>query len=307
MSRNMHKYEELTPYEFDQEKNRASIIYVGSGPLEYHEEANAMGLDLLKGYQWCLDAAEITGGIVFPPLPVSPNWFWPLNDWETIRRRWKKVKFGEYTRMPLLYPGIMFSRETSELVYRELMESFAFIGFKLCVFIGSHGPSGQMIKNIIARENGLCGEDELPGPDFGGGKFHGMEVMSVGSLDFSGDLVREFNKEHNIAQINHGGLWESAYNYAINPDYYHPEYLDEKKYFQHYGVLPEEHFTEGGPVDDPEQEFLPDSLKNNTACMRPAKSEFRKFSADFAEKLQKTTVTRLAEAVLRKYESLRGN
>ena len=47
--------------------------------MEYHEEANAMGLDLLKGYQWCLDAAEITGGIVFPPLPVSPNWFWLLS------------------------------------------------------------------------------------------------------------------------------------------------------------------------------------------------------------------------------------
>ena len=62
----MHKYEELTPYEFDQEKERASIIYVAAGPLEYHEECNILGLDTNKGYDWCLAAAEITGGICFP-------------------------------------------------------------------------------------------------------------------------------------------------------------------------------------------------------------------------------------------------
>ena len=46
MARNMHKYEELTPYEFDQEKKRASIIYAAAGPLEYHEECNALGIDM---------------------------------------------------------------------------------------------------------------------------------------------------------------------------------------------------------------------------------------------------------------------
>ena len=30
MARNMHRYEELTPYEFEQEKKRASIIYVAA-------------------------------------------------------------------------------------------------------------------------------------------------------------------------------------------------------------------------------------------------------------------------------------
>ncbi len=44
MSRNMHKYEELTPYEFNKEKEQASIVYVAAGPLEYHEECNALGI-----------------------------------------------------------------------------------------------------------------------------------------------------------------------------------------------------------------------------------------------------------------------
>ena len=301
----MHKYEELTPYEFDREKEHASIIYVGAGPMEYHEEPNALGIDLLKGYQWCLEAAEITGGIVFPPLPVASDWFWPHDDWDALRKRYRKVRFGEYTKLPLLYPGVMFSRDTVERMYRELLETFAdFLGFKLCVFVGSHGPAGQLIKYIVARENGICGECELPGKDFKGGRFHGMEVMPIGSLDFSADLVQEFYEENDIVRINHGGLWETAYNYAVNPEYYHPEYLDEKKYPQHYGALKEEHFTGGGPVDTPDQESMPDSLKKCPSCLRPVKSEYRKFSADFAEKLHQITVARMADAVKRKYDSI---
>ena len=64
MSKNLHKYEELTPFEFNREKERASIIYLASGPLEFHEECNALGVDAFKGYDWCLAAAEKTGGIV---------------------------------------------------------------------------------------------------------------------------------------------------------------------------------------------------------------------------------------------------
>lgn len=65
MARNMHKYEDLTPIEFDKEKERASIVYVSAGPLECHEECNILGAATNKGYDWCLAVAEITGGIVF--------------------------------------------------------------------------------------------------------------------------------------------------------------------------------------------------------------------------------------------------
>ena len=306
MERNMHKYEELTPAEFDSEKKRASIIYVSSGPLEYHEEANALGVDLLKGYQWCLKSAEKTGGIVFPPLPVAPDWVWPLDSWEKLRARWKSVYFGKYTKVPLLYPGVMFSRETAERVYRELLETFAdFLGFKLCVFVGSHGPAGQLIKYIVARENGLCGENQLPGKEVSkGGKFHGMEVLTVGSLDFCRDVVDAFYKKNNIARIGHGGVWESAFNYAVHPEYFQTKYLDGTKYFQHYGNLTEEHFTSGGPSGTPDQAFMPESWTKTTECFRPVLSEYRKFTPQFAEELEKVTVERLSEAVKEKYAAI---
>ena len=282
MSRNMHKYEELTPYEFDREKERASIIYAAAGPVEYHEECNALGIDPCKGYQWCLDAAEITGGIVFPMIPFAPAGKLPSRNWEQLREELKTPHFSEYTELPLLYPGIFTSAETCRALYLELLETFAVeLQFKLCVFFGSHGPAGAMIKDIVDEFNGR--PDTVEKKDFG--FFHGMGVMAVGSLDYNFDVVKAYYAEHNIERVNHGGLWEASINYAINPEYFQPELLDETKYPQHYGALKEEHFE---------------------GCKRPVKSEFRKFTPEFAAELYQTTVRRFAEDVRKNYEALKS-
>ena len=109
MARNMHKYEELTPYEFDREKEKASIIHVAAGPVEYHEE---------------------------------------------LRKCYKDPHFTEeYTTGVGFYPGVFFSREACRGLYMELLEILAVeLEFKLCVFVGSHGPAGNMIKDIVAEE-----------------------------------------------------------------------------------------------------------------------------------------------------------
>lgn len=283
MSRNMHKYEELTPCEFNLEKERASIIYVAAGPMEYHEECNALGIDPLKGYLWCLAAAESTGGIVFPMLPFAPGGASPFASREDLRKRAAEVKFGEYTAQPLLYPSVMTSREVCRELYLELLETFAdALKFRLCVFFGSHGPAGAMIKEIVAAANGNPAEYQ------GGyqkitGDFHGMRVMAVGSLDYNLDLIQAFNAEKGIRRISHGGLWETSINYAINPEFFQPKYLDPEKYPQHYGALPEEHFE---------------------GCLRPSRSEYRKFDPVFAEKIFQVTAERFAEDVRRNYLAL---
>ncbi len=270
--RNMHKYEELTPYEFNCEKERASIIYVAAGPMEYHEECNVLGIDPLKGYQWCLEAAEITGGIVFPILPIAPDGPPPFLNRAELKEQIAMVKFGEYTREPMLYPSVMISREVCRALYLELLETFADeLKFKLCVFIGSHGPAGQMIKQIVAEESDS-------------GDFHGMRVMTVASLDYNLDIIREFHAEQKIERINHGGVWETALNYALNPDYFQPQYLDAEKYPQHYGALAETHFE---------------------GCVRPTRSEYRKFSPEFARKIYETTVQRFARDVLDRLKELK--
>ncbi|MBP5182509.1 MAG: creatininase family protein [Lentisphaeria bacterium] len=285
MARNMHKFEELTPYEFDQEKKRASIIYVAAGPVEYHEECNALGIDPCKGYAWCLAAAEITGGIVFPMVPFAPSGGRPFCDRERMQKSMRGPHFSsEYTREPLLYPGVFSCREVCYPLYMELLETFAIEHqFKLCVFFGSHGPAGQMIKDIVNEHTTGDHSSYKGGYQKIAGDFHGMTVMAVGSLDYNMDIVKEEYAKLKIGRINHGGMWEAAINYAINPEYFQPERLDETKYPQHYGALAEEHYE---------------------GCVRPVKSEFRKLTPEFAKRIFDTTTERFAADVLENYKKV---
>ena len=285
MARNMHRYEDLTPYEFDCEKERASIIYVAAGPLEYHEECGALGFDPNKGYAWCLDAAERTGGIVFPMLPIAPAGVRPFRSREEMRERYTLPHHrDEYSNSLGLYPGVFFSRETCRMLYMELLECLAVeMQFRLCVFVGSHAPAGWMIKDIVNEETKGDHSGYRGGYEHIAGDFHGMRVMAVGSMDYNQDVIRAYYAGHGIKRINHGGLWEAALNYAVDPEYFHPEYLDETKYPQHYGALREVH-EEG--------------------CTRPVKAEFAAFTPEFARMLHETTVSRLAEDVLRNYREV---
>ena len=292
MARNMHKYEDLTPFEFEQEKERASIVYVSAGPLEYHEECNILGADTNKGYDWCLAAAEITGGIVFPMLPVAPA-FGGGNymTQEKLRSQYKLPHHrDEYAdNFGSLYPSIFFSSEVCKMMYKELLDMLADeIGFKLCVFVGSHGPAAWMIKDIVIEESNGMIKPYKERYEKINGEYHGMRVMAVGSTDYNRDLIMDYYKE--IADGDplpwcslHGGVWEAALNYAIDPEYFHPEYLDETKYPQHYGAL-REHYEE--------------------KTYRPCKREFRKLTPEFAKKMRDTTVSRLSEEVLKQYNEI---
>ena len=285
MARNMHKYEELTPYEFDREKERASIVYVGAGPLEYHEECNILGLDTNKGYDWCLEAAEVTGGIVFPMLPIAPAGAPPHWNRERMREEYKKPHFRAHyeENFASIYPGMFFSREACWAVYEEMLEMFADeLGFKLCVFIGSHYPASALIKEIVAKYNGVdVSQTHKNGAVCG--DFHGMRVIAAGSADYCKDFLADFNAKNGIPSNLHGGVWEMAMNYAINPDYYHPEYLDETKYPQHFGPLQEDY------AEKP---------------TRPCKKEFAKFTPEFAYELKKVVVDNMVADVLKTYKEI---
>ena len=284
MARNMHKFEELTPWEFDQEKERASIIYIAAGPVEYHEECNALGIDPCKGYEWCLKAAEITGGIVFPMVPFAPAGARPFCDREAMREHMKDPHYTEYRKTPGLYPGVFSAREVCYPLYMELLETFAIEHkFKLCVFFGSHGPAGQMIKDIVKDHTTGDHSGFTGGYQKIAGDFHGMTVMAVGSLDYNMDIVKEEYEKLKIERINHGGMWEAAINYAINPEYFQIDKIDESKYPQHYGNLAEEHFE---------------------GCLRPVKSEFRKLTPEFAKRIFDITTERFAADVLENYKKV---
>ena len=135
----------------------------------------------------------------------------------------------------------------------ELLETFAIEHkFKLCVFFGSHGPAGQMIKDIVKDHTTGDHSGFTGGYQKIAGDFHGMTVMAVGSLDYNMDIVKEEYARLGIERINHGGMWEAAINYAINPEYFQIDKIDESKYPQHYGNLAEEH----SPRNLPERSLI---------------------------------------------------
>lgn len=288
MSRNLHKYEELTPYEFYREKERTSIIYLASGPLEFHEECNALGVDFLKGYDWCLAAAEKTGGIVFPPIPIGPTTDLPrfegdINFME--RARIRELESGAVKlRGRFGAPSLFSSQRLCHMLFSELLESFAQdLKFKLCVFLGTHGPSGDLCKMIV-RECGAEIPDTGYSSDHPLGTLHGMKIMAIGSLDYNIGIIQKIYGEYGIKRISHGGLWEAAFNYAMNPEFFQTKYLDASKYPQLYGPLTEE-FFEG--------------------CIRPVLSEYKEMTPELATELRRITVKRLAEDVLKQYQKIK--
>jgi len=214
--RNLHKYEELFPDEFAAELKRRPIVYCAFGPMEYHCAHCALGIDPVKGYEICLRAAEISGGIVFPMVPFAPEGGEHLLNRDEIRKT------------ALDYPGSIFtSVEVCEKLYYELFESFAEdIGFKVCVSMGSHGPAGVLSRKI-AEANPVL---------------KGMRIIGAGSLTHNMDLVKAEYKRLGISRVSHAGMWEASMFMASNPEFVDPEKLKdalpgpyEKYMFKTYG------------------------------------------------------------------------
>jgi creatinine amidohydrolase/Fe(II)-dependent formamide hydrolase-like protein len=197
--RNPHKYEELFPDEFAAELKRAPIVYCAIGPMEYHCAHGALGMDPVKGYDICLRAAEISGGIVFPLIPFAPEGGDHLLNREEIRQ----MAYAAF-------PSVFTSAEVCERLYYDLFAALAEdVGFKVCVVMGSHGPAGQLVKKI-------AGSTPV---------FKGMKIIGAGSMTHNRDVIDAEYARLGITRISHGGMWESAMLMASNPEFVDPEKL----------------------------------------------------------------------------------
>jgi creatinine amidohydrolase len=111
------KFEEMKPGEIDEVLQKAPIVYIPWGSLEWHGVQNPIGLDALKVYNICLKAAEKTGGVVFPPIFCG---------FETMKPYlgFKKT--------------IEISRETVQALARECLEQLYDEGFRIFVILMGH-------------------------------------------------------------------------------------------------------------------------------------------------------------------------
>lgn len=113
------KYEELTAKEFQEALKEHSMVYFPVGSLEFHGPHLPLGLDTLHAYEFCLRAAERTGGIVLPPT------FWG-------------------TTGHVGWPGsLLISEDTFRGIVRDVFRLLAEQGVKLVVATTGHWPERQ--------------------------------------------------------------------------------------------------------------------------------------------------------------------
>ena len=190
--RHSHKWEEMLPEEFYEEFDRASIAYWGCGAMEEHGLQNALGVDPYTAYEICLRAVEISGGIVFPPVPFAPAGV-PGYSREELRSGEKQ----------LYHPSLWTSRECCKQLYVELMESIADIGFKVCMAHGGHWPADLLLQEIEQEKEGHIGQMKF----WGGGTVRLLrDVLAV-----------ESEKDPTIS--GHGMMWETSLVMAFRPDW----------------------------------------------------------------------------------------
>ncbi len=189
--KSLHRYEDLLPEEFYAELGRAPIAYFACGAMEEHGLHNPLGTDFFQGYEMCLRAADVTGGIVFPPVAFAP-----AGDPALSR---VQLDFGDHQLFP---PSLWVSVECCDLLYAELLTSLAGLGFRACLGVGGHWPADQLLQAICERTGGRVGDM----------RFWGGGTVSLLSDGFLSDLFRD-----DPLANGHGTMWETSMMVAIRP------------------------------------------------------------------------------------------
>jgi len=187
--RHPHKYEELLPEEFYQEQRRAPIVYLPIGAPEEHGLQSVLAVDPWTAYEVCLRAADRAGGIVYPVIPFAPAGH-PAWSREELRRRAAEAA----------PPSCFVSRELCRMLYVELMESLADLGFKACLAFSGHYPGDALLQEI---------EKEFAGT------IRGMKFWGGGTVSLLRDALKELDKQQPLAG-GHGMMWETSIVMALN-------------------------------------------------------------------------------------------
>jgi creatinine amidohydrolase len=186
------QFEELFPWEFAQAIANAPICYLPLGVLEWHGEQNAVGLDAIKAHAICVNAAQLSGGIVVPPLYWASDSREQLEDDSFLTGGIEK---GERYHVP----GSMFwiRPDTFHYLLLDIYEAARRRGFKVIVVVSGHWSKQGNLPIIRAS-----GEDFLK-------RYPGMKWILLTDQEMAPDL--HYPDEHAA-----GG--ETSLLMAIRPD-----------------------------------------------------------------------------------------
>lgn len=187
-----HRWEDLLPEEFYEEFERAPVAYMAAAAPEEHGLHNPLGTDMWPPYEVSLRAAKITGGIVFPLIPFAPAGFPSLSR--------EEMRSGKHELFP---PSLFVSKELCELVYMEVLENMADMGFKACIGLAGHAPADKVMQDMTEA----CG-----------GVVRGMRFFGAGTYSLAADMLADLGREQ-PGCTGHGTMWETSLIMATAPGY----------------------------------------------------------------------------------------
>ncbi len=127
------QFEEMFPWEVAEALADTPLCYLPLGTLEWHGEHSAVGLDALKAHAVCVRAAQISGGLVVPPLYWSTDWREDLPDGTYLTGG---IERGERYHVP----GSMFwiRAETYAALLGDTYEAMRRRGFRAILVVTGH-------------------------------------------------------------------------------------------------------------------------------------------------------------------------
>jgi creatinine amidohydrolase len=127
------RYEHMMPREVDAAVNQCPTLFLPLGTVEWHGLHNVFGVDSLKAHELCVRAAQIAGGIVFPPV-------------------YGGVGGVDEPHTFVMDPEVMLESPRQRPWLDRLLSEGARQGFKAIIVLTGHGGAGQQ---IIVRESAV--------------------------------------------------------------------------------------------------------------------------------------------------------
>ncbi len=138
------RIEYLRPAEIQAERARCSIAYLSMGPLEWHGPAMPYGTDALAAHAVACAAAQVTGGVVMPPLYLGtererPAFMLEAKGFENPESMYVKGMDVPANCMPSYYAR----EDIFGVMVREHLRLLVEQGYELIVLFNGHGAFGQ--------------------------------------------------------------------------------------------------------------------------------------------------------------------
>jgi creatinine amidohydrolase len=133
----------LRPHEVAAERERAPLIYLPIGPLEWHGPHLPLGTDPLQAEHTALALAEKIGGVVHPTLYIG-------TERERSAELLRDLGFsGEEWIVGMDFPAnnersYYYAEDAFSIIVRLTLEQLTAHGYRLIVLVNGHGATNQI-------------------------------------------------------------------------------------------------------------------------------------------------------------------